>query len=227
MSPEKGGVLRTGSTTGKRVALAAVLGTVLLAAPFLLLKSGSASAGRLAAPASAGAPRSSATAGPVTGAPLPGLQLARFRDTPALPPEPVATATTTTAPPPPTTSTTAAPRPAVVVTVPSTTTTTTTTTTTVPPPPPTTTTTAPPASSQSAQGLATWYSEAGPGTCASPWLPRGTVLTVTDDATGVTITCLVDDREADNPGRVVDLSEEGFSALAPLSSGVIEVTVSW
>jgi rare lipoprotein A len=110
---------------------------------------------------------------------------------------------TTTAPPP---TTTAAP----------------VTTTTAPPPP--TTTTAP---ADVATGIATWYAEAPPGRCASPWLPKGTTLTVEDLATGVTITCLVDDREADNPGRVVDLSPSGFEAMAPLSQGVIQVTVSW
>jgi hypothetical protein len=95
-------------------------------------------------------------------------------------------------------------------------------TTTTPPPP--TTTTAP---ADVATGIATWYAEAPPGRCASPWLPKGTTLTVEDLATGVTITCLVDDREADNPGRVVDLSPSGFEAMAPLSQGVIQVTVSW
>jgi len=112
---------------------------------------------------------------------------------------------------PPDTTTTAPPAPA----------------TTVPPttdPPPTTTTTA---ASDSATGIATWYSEAPAGTCASPWLPKGVTLTVTDVSSGATITCLVADREADNPGRVVDLSPSGFEALAPLSQGVVEVTVSW
>jgi rare lipoprotein A len=111
----------------------------------------------------------------------------------------------------------------------------TTTTTTAPPParaatpttaaaPSTTTTTI---NTNSATGIATWYSEAPAGSCASPWLPKGVTLTVTAIATGVTITCLVDDREADNPGRVVDLSPSGFEALAPLSQGVVQVTVSW
>jgi len=52
-------------------------------------------------------------------------------------------------------------------------------------------------------------------------------LTVRDIATGATVTCVVEDREADNPGRVVDLSPSGFEALAPLSQGVDQVTVSW
>lgn len=102
------------------------------------------------------------------------------------------------------------------------------TTTTRPPPtttaPPTTTTTAP-ANRQT--GIATWYAESPAGGCASPTLPRGTVLKVTDNATGASITCLVDDVEGDNPGRVVDLAPSEFSQMADLSQGVIEVTVAW
>ncbi len=97
-------------------------------------------------------------------------------------------------------------------------------TTTTPPPAPTTTTTV---AADTAMGIATWYAAAPPGRCASPWLPKGITLTVRDIASGVTITCLVDDREADNPGRVVDLSPSGFEAMAPLSQGVVQVTVSW
>jgi rare lipoprotein A (peptidoglycan hydrolase) len=53
------------------------------------------------------------------------------------------------------------------------------------------------------------------------------VLTVTDLATGKSVTCTVDDRQADNPGRVVDLSEATFSQLADPSSGLIEVRLTW
>jgi hypothetical protein len=52
------------------------------------------------------------------------------------------------------------------------------------------------------------------------------VLTVTA-ATGGSVVCTVDDLEADNVGRVVDLSPAEFSELAPLSQGVVQVTVSW
>ena len=65
------------------------------------------------------------------------------------------------------------------------------------------------------------------GTCASPSLAFGTVVTVTDLSTGASIRCTVDDREAHNPGRVVDLSPATFSQLASLSVGVIEVRLSW
>jgi rare lipoprotein A (peptidoglycan hydrolase) len=135
-------------------------------------------------------------------------------------------ATTTTDPPPaPTTTTAAAPAP-------------TTTTTAAPAPTTTTTTTAPRSSdlppatvpttlNDTATGIATWYSEAPPGRCASPWLAFGTTVSITDVATGVSITCVVDDREAQNPGRVIDLSPSGFEAMAPLSQGVIRVNISW
>jgi rare lipoprotein A (peptidoglycan hydrolase) len=53
------------------------------------------------------------------------------------------------------------------------------------------------------------------------------VLTVTNDATGASTRCTVDDREASNPGRVVDLSYSGFSQIADPSQGVVTVTISW
>jgi rare lipoprotein A (peptidoglycan hydrolase) len=46
-------------------------------------------------------------------------------------------------------------------------------------------------------------------------------------ATGSRTTCVVDDREADNPGRVVDMSPSGVSQIAALSEGVVTVSVSW
>jgi rare lipoprotein A (peptidoglycan hydrolase) len=118
------------------------------------------------------------------------------------------------------------------------------TTTTLPPPPapvPSTTTTvvaphvevtptteaAPVTSGRREVGIATWYPQAGPGTCASHTLPRGLELTVTNNATGATIHCLIDDYEASPYPRVVDLSYSGFSGLADPSQGVVDVTISW
>jgi rare lipoprotein A (peptidoglycan hydrolase) len=131
-----------------------------------------------------------------------------------------APATTTTAPP---ATTTTAPRP--------------TTTTTAPPPPPppppppTTTTTAAPAAAPAAanheSGQATWYAEAPAGMCASPTLPFGTMLTVVNNASGASTVCRVDDREGAGYPRVVDMSPEGFSQIADLGEGVVDVTISW
>jgi rare lipoprotein A (peptidoglycan hydrolase) len=108
-----------------------------------------------------------------------------------------------------------------------------TTTTTEAPAPPETTTTAAPApeltaaSGNTESGEATYYASYFPASgCASPNLPKGTVLTVTA-ASGASVVCTVDDKEADNPGRVVDLSPADFSDLAPLSQGVVGVTVTW
>jgi rare lipoprotein A (peptidoglycan hydrolase) len=131
--------------------------------------------------------------------------------------------TTTTAPLAPSPTTTTAPAP-------------TTTTTEVahvvaaaapPPPSTTTTTTAPPAPAHSEAGEATWYPEAAEGMCASPTLPFGTVLTVTNDVTGASTQCTVDDREGAGYPRVVDMSYSGFSQIADPSQGVVEVTISW
>jgi rare lipoprotein A (peptidoglycan hydrolase) len=83
------------------------------------------------------------------------------------------------------------------------------------------------ASASSESGQATWYGAAPPGKCASPTLPFGTVLTVTNNATGARTTCTVDDREEAGYPRVVDLSPSGFAQLAGLSQGVVGVTISW
>ncbi len=77
------------------------------------------------------------------------------------------------------------------------------------------------------EGEATWYAAAAPGRCASPTLPFGTVLTVTNVATGAQTVCTVDDREQAGYPRVVDLSPSGFDQLAGLGRGVVDVTVSW
>jgi rare lipoprotein A (peptidoglycan hydrolase) len=86
--------------------------------------------------------------------------------------------------------------------------------------------TPPPPPRLGSTGLATWYGSAA-GTCASPTLASGTVVTVTDVSTTKAVRCTVDDREAHNPGRVIDLSPATFSLLASLRVGVIEVRLSW
>jgi len=198
LSPKKGGGLREHNTGGRRLLVGSLLSVGILGVPLLLLGTGASFTS--GAPGAAGGGRVAA----VGLARAPGAEIQELKLDFQLPP-----VTTTTVPPSVVTTTTVPP--------------TTTTTATVPP----TTTTTATVPSTSASGIATWYSEAPAGTCASPWLPKGVTLTVTDEATGATITCLVADREADNPGRVVDLSPSGFEQLAPLSQGVVEVTVSW
>ena len=86
---------------------------------------------------------------------------------------------------------------------------------------------APVTSTEGEQGQATWYAAAPAGMCASPSLAFGTVLTVTNVATGASTTCTVDDREQAGYPRVVDMSPSGFAQLADPSQGVVDVTISW
>jgi rare lipoprotein A (peptidoglycan hydrolase) len=187
----------------------------LFGAPLLLLQSASAHTSR---------PQTAAGDAP-DGKKV--MHAAAHRDGVSLPSNLVAyqaPATTTTSSAPATTTTTAPPATTTTTLPP-------TTTTTVPPPPPptTTTTTAPPrpAATNSEGGEATWYAAAPAGYCASPTLPFGTVLTVVNNATGASTVCTVDDREAAGYPRVVDMSPSGFSQIADIGQGVVDVTISW
>jgi len=76
-------------------------------------------------------------------------------------------------------------------------------------------------------GEASWYYTNGDGlTAAHPWLPFGTIVTVTDLANGKSVKVVINDRGPFG-GRVIDLSPEAFAALAPLSVGVIQVKLTW
>ena len=77
-------------------------------------------------------------------------------------------------------------------------------------------------------GEASWYSF-GPGsglTAAHPWLPFGTVVTVTNLENGKTVRVVINDRGPFG-GRIIDLSGEAFARIAPLSQGVAQVRLSW
>lgn len=79
-----------------------------------------------------------------------------------------------------------------------------------------------------ANGKATWYDPPWSGlTAASPWIPFGTHVRVTDLATGRTVIVVIDDRGPFAPGRIIDLSPEAFSILSPLGRGVLDVRLSW
>jgi len=79
-----------------------------------------------------------------------------------------------------------------------------------------------------AAGQATWYDPPWSGlTAASPWIPFGTHVTVTDVATGRTVIVVISDRGPFAPGRIIDLSPEAFSALSSLGRGVLDVRISW
>ena len=77
-------------------------------------------------------------------------------------------------------------------------------------------------------GLATWYDPPWSGlTAAHPSLPFGTHVTVTDLATGRSVTVVIDDRGPFSPGKIIDLSPEAFRVLEPLGHGVLHVRLSW
>jgi rare lipoprotein A len=84
-----------------------------------------------------------------------------------------------------------------------------------------------PSTGQSETGQATWYDAPDPTMCAHKTIPMGTVLTVTDVDNGKSTTCKVGDRGPYVEGRIVDLSPETFSQLAPTSAGVINVKITW
>jgi hypothetical protein len=77
-------------------------------------------------------------------------------------------------------------------------------------------------------GDASWYSFApGSGlTAAHPWLPFGTHVTVTNLSNGKSVTVVINDRGPFG-GRSIDLSEEAFARIAPLSQGVAHVRLTW
>lgn len=81
-----------------------------------------------------------------------------------------------------------------------------------------------PANRQSGGG--TWY-QFRSGTCAHKTLPFGTVVHVTDTANGRTTTCVVADRGPYAAGRILDMDPSVFQQLAPLSSGVIPIVITW
>ena len=76
-------------------------------------------------------------------------------------------------------------------------------------------------------GEASWYDAPGTGfTAAHPSLPFGTHVTVTNLATGESVVVVINDRGPFG-GRIIDLSPEAFSALAPLGAGVMQVRLTW
>ena len=74
-----------------------------------------------------------------------------------------------------------------------------------------------------ATGSATWYGTApGRGTCAHLTLRFGTIVTLTNVATGAVARCRVADRGPEAwTGHIIDLAPDVFRQLAPLGQGVI------
>jgi hypothetical protein len=77
-------------------------------------------------------------------------------------------------------------------------------------------------------GEASWYSFAPEDglTAAHPSLPFGTVVTVTNLDNGKSVRVVINDRGPFG-GRIIDLSDEAFARIAPLSRGVCRVRLTW
>jgi rare lipoprotein A len=75
-------------------------------------------------------------------------------------------------------------------------------------------------------GEASWYYVNDTLFAASPWLPKGTSVTVTNLSTGDSVTVVINDRGPFG-GRIIDLSEYAFSQIAPLGQGVCDVRITW
>ncbi len=208
----KGGILRTKNTTATRHAVAALAVVTMVALPLLLL------GGTGSSPtASAGPTKHAARSSSVEGRQQRHLRRMMLvgKKVPSVP-----TPTSTVPAPVPTTSALESAPSAVPVTSPA------KVPTVAPVIPATTTTTTSAPQGSSASGLATWYAWRS-GQCASPTLALGTTVSVRNVATGATASCVVTDREASNPGRIIDLDTSVFSSIAPLSAGAVSVVVSW
>lgn len=97
------------------------------------------------------------------------------------------------------------------------------------------------AKSQTQRGTASYYSNYYNGrrmsngqlfynssnSCAHRTLRFGTVVTIRNLSNNRTTTCVVRDRGPFVGGRIIDLSTQSFSEIAPLSQGLVNVEISW
>ena len=79
---------------------------------------------------------------------------------------------------------------------------------------------------RSESGIASWYQRTGM-VAAHKTLPFGTEVRVTNVANGRTVTVVINDRGPYIDGRIIDLSDDAFAALAPLGTGTINVRITW
>jgi uncharacterized protein YabE (DUF348 family) len=86
-------------------------------------------------------------------------------------------------------------------------------------------------------GVASWYDWDGRsapcgGTLSGLYaahrtLPCGTQVTVLNPSNGRTVTVVIRDRGPWIGGRIIDLSDEAFTQIAPLGAGTIRVRITW
>lgn len=76
------------------------------------------------------------------------------------------------------------------------------------------------------EGLASWFSAEGLS-AAHRSLPRGTVVKVTNLASGRSVNVVIRDRGPFVDGRVIDLSQAAFSEISSLGAGTVRVKIEW
>ena len=75
--------------------------------------------------------------------------------------------------------------------------------------------------------MATWYSIGGL-TSASPTLPFGTVVKVTNTANGRSVNVVSRDRGPyAGSDRIIDLSPTAFAQIGGLGTGIVPVQLDW
>lgn len=74
-------------------------------------------------------------------------------------------------------------------------------------------------------GLGTWYAYTGTLAAASPWLPLGSYVRVTNVGNGKQVIVKINDRGPFGPNRIIDLDKAAFQKIASLGAGVISLKV--
>ena len=74
-------------------------------------------------------------------------------------------------------------------------------------------------------GLGTWYAHTGTLAAASPWLPFGSYVKVTNRDNGKSVIVVIHDRGPFGKNRIIDLDKVAFEEIASLGAGVINVKV--
>lgn len=74
-------------------------------------------------------------------------------------------------------------------------------------------------------GLGTWYAYTGTLAAASPWLPMGSYVRVTNRDNGKQVIVKINDRGPFGKNRILDLDKVAFAKIASLGAGVINLKV--
>ena len=74
-------------------------------------------------------------------------------------------------------------------------------------------------------GLGSWYAYTGTLSAASPWLPKGSSVKVTNQDNGKSVIVTINDRGPFGKNRILDLDKVAFSEIASVGAGIIPIKV--